>query len=612
LQLKNLRIGQKGLLLISLHLICELIFFAVLIKLLFDSNIEQTRQFEAKEVLLRTSQLSLAYDRAAHYLTMWAKGRQEYRDRCLESVVKLKKISGQLEQASAFDPTLKASFAEHKQMLNRIFQDIDYVGSFIRKNGAVDSIEHMTEEMTQLGQLTRGFADWQEEFIARAEHIESESPVKQERLRQTQYVLICAGIFGNLLLTLVLFRFFSTSISRRLSVLEENTVRFGLGKQLHPLVGGDDEIRELDATFHRMAEQIEQSRRRQRALTENTADMIFSVSEKMRLTELNDASARALGSTQDSMLGTDATVLVPEEQVQLLKKEFESARQTNTPTTAEFLFQSVEQGQVETSWTISWSASENSWFCVARDIAVQKRLERLRQEFIAMITHDMRSPLTSILSNLQMLRKGAYGQIEDKSATKIDIMISNCRQLLAFINDLLDVDRLESGIFELEPGETSTAIMFDKATSVVDGAAISKQITIDRGKDSFPVYADEERIVQVLVNLISNAIKFSEPKSSIAMTARMVGTNEIEISVIDQGRGIAAEKLATIFERYRQSGAGDAKGGHGFGLGLYICKRLLHAHESDLKVRSVEGKGSTFYFSLKRENSSKLIETAAT
>lgn len=610
MQLKNLRIGQKGLLLISLHLVCELIFFAVLIKLLLDSNTEQTRQFEAKEVLLRTSQLSLAYDRAAHYLTMWAKGRQEYRAKCLESVIKLKTISGQLEQASAFDPTLKASFAEHKPMLDLIFKDIDYVGSFIKKNGAIESIEHMTEEMTQLGQLTRGFADWQEEFIARAEHIESESPVKQERLRQTQYALISAGILGNLVLTLILFRFFSTSISRRLGVLEENTVRFGLGKPLHPLVDGEDEIRELDSTFHRMAEQIEQSRRRQRALTENTADMIFSVSEKLRLTELNDACARALNSSEDSMLGTEATILVPEEQTQQLKKEFEAARETNTPVTAEFLFKSANQGNVETAWTISWSASENSWFCVARDIAAQKRLERLRQEFIAMITHDMRSPLTSILSNLQMLRKGAYGEIEEKSATKIDIMISNCRQLLAFINDLLDVDRLESGIFELEPKETNTTVLFEKATSVVDGAAISKHITIERDKESFTVIADEERIVQVLVNLISNAIKFSEAKSSITLTARMINENEIELSVIDRGRGIAQDKLATVFERYRQSSTGDAKSGHGFGLGLYICKQLLHAHGSDLKVRSVENQGSTFYFSLKHATSSKQLEAS--
>ena len=599
MQLRNLRIGQKGLLLISLHLACELIFFIVLTKLLYDANAEQQRQFEAKEVLLRTSQLGLAYDRAAHYLSMWSKGHADYKSKANAAIQRLKVITAQLEQASTFDPALKRSFDAHKVMLKNIFDDINVVSGILDGSHAINDI-NLSDQMQTLGQLTRDFGDWQDEFVARAEHIESESPKNQEKLRKTQYILISTGVLANLVLTLILFRFFSNSISRRLSVLEENTVRFAHGTTLHALVGGNDEIRELDATFHRMVAQIEQSRRRQRALTENTADMIFSVSEKMRLSELNDACARLLGYEDDALLGKDVASLVKPDSGKNLQEQFENARQTSNPVTCEVVISSKSAEQIETAWTISWSEAENSWFCVARNIAAQKHLERLRQDFLAMITHDMRSPLTSILSNLQMLRKGAYGAVEERSAEKIDIMIGNCRQLLAFINDLLDVDRLESGIFELDPGTVGTGVLFKKALSIVDGAAVSKKIDIHVQAASLEVEADEERIVQVLVNLLSNAIKFSEAGSRIEMTASANGKDQVEISIRDYGRGISADKLLIIFDRYRQSSSGDAHASSGFGLGLYICKQLLKAHGSDLTVRSREGEGSTFSFSLKK------------
>jgi PAS domain S-box-containing protein len=382
-------------------------------------------------------------------------------------------------------------------------------------------------------------------------------------------------------------------------VLEENTVRFGLGTTLKPLVDGKDEIHELDVTFHKMASQIEQSLRRQRALSENTADMIFSVSEKMRVTEANDACSKSLEMLDQTILGSDITKYIAETSRKALQEQFKTARTTNQPVICEIIMQNRKPAQLETAWTISWSEPELSWFCVARNISEQKRLERLRQDFIAMITHDMRSPLTSILSNLQMLRKGAYGAIEQKGSAKVDIMIGNCRQLLAFINDLLDVDRIESGGFELEQKITSAETLLQKSAVVVEGAAASKGISVALiGAPGISVIADEARISQVLVNLISNAIKFSDARSQIDISVNQISDREVQFSVKDRGRGIAAEMLPLIFERYKQSSSEDAKGGSGFGLGLYICQQLLKAHGSTLSVTSKENEGSEFSFVL--------------
>jgi PAS domain S-box-containing protein len=597
-QFSKLRIGQKGLLLIGVHLTCEVVFFAALTMLLYDANAEQQRQFEAKNVLLRTSQLALCYERSGHYLLMWSKGHGKYKAQALAGIERLKQITTDLEKASSFDPILNKSFQEHKPLMDAIFVHISKASAILRLDQPLD-FKLIDQETTDLGDLTHQFGDWQDQFVAMAEHIEIESPQKQEQLHKIQYAIITFGLLANLIITLILFRFFSTSISRRLTVLEENTVRFGLGTALQPLVDGKDEIHELDVTFHNMASQIEQSRRRQRALSENTADMIFSVSEKMRLTEANEACNKSLAVNDQTLLGGDLTNFIADSSRKTLQEQFAAARATNQPVTCEVVIQNRTLEQFETSWTISWSEPELSWFCVARNITEQKRLERLRQDFIAMITHDMRSPLTSILSNLQMLRKGAYGALEQKGSDKTDIMIGNCRQLLAFINDLLDVDRLESGGFELDQRITNADALIEKSIRVVEGAATSKSITLSvAGAPGVSVIADESRISQVLVNLISNAIKFSNAHSTIQIGARQLTDRQIQFIVKDNGRGIPAEKLPFIFERYKQSSAADAKGGSGFGLGLYICQQLLKAHGSSLSVTSKENEGSAFTFTL--------------
>lgn len=598
MQFSKLRIGQKGLLLIGLHLAFEVVFFAALTMLLYDANNEQQRQFEAKNVLLRTSQMALCYERSGHYLMQWSKGKSKFKAQALAGIERLKQITADLEKASSFDPVLNKSYQAHKALMEAIFVHISKASAFLQSDQPLD-LKVVEQETTELGDLTHQFGDWQDQFVALAEHIETESPQKQEQLHKTQYAIIVFGLLANLIITLILFRFFSTSISRRLNVLEENTVRFGLGTALQPLVDGEDEIHELDLTFHKMASQIEQSRRRQRALSENTADMIFSVSEKKRLTEANDACNKTLAMNEQTLLGSDLTNFIAQSSRTTLHEQFIAARTTNQPVICEVIIQNKTAEQLETSWTISWSEPELSWFCVARNITEQKRLERLRQDFIAMITHDMRSPLTSILSNLQMLRKGAYGAIEQKGSTKVDIMIGNCRQLLSFINDLLDVDRLESGGFELEQKITNAVSLLEKSIKVVEGAATSKGISLSiSGAPGVSVVADEARISQVLVNLISNAIKFSDAQSTIQISADQITDREVQFSVKDRGRGIAPEKLPLIFERYKQSSAADARGGSGFGLGLYICQQLLKAHGSSLSVSSKENEGSTFSFIL--------------
>jgi signal transduction histidine kinase len=247
-------------------------------------------------------------------------------------------------------------------------------------------------------------------------------------------------------------------------------------------------------------------------------------------------------------------------------------------------------------WSAQWSAQAKSMFCVAHDISERKQLERLKQEVVAMVSHDLRSPLTAMQSLLELLQAGVLGELNEKGMRKIEMSSQVLQRLISMINDLLDMERLEAGMFDLQMRHRElfklVEFSFDAVRTMADTNGIS--LTWDSGEVF--IYCDEDRIIRVLVNLLSNAIKFSPSGSPVTVSAT-ADDEWVEVRVSDKGRGIPAEKLNTIFERYKQIERADEKIG-GSGLGLAICKAIVDAHKGTIGVESVPGEGSTFWFKL--------------
>ncbi|MCC7529730.1 MAG: HAMP domain-containing histidine kinase, partial [Candidatus Melainabacteria bacterium] len=163
------------------------------------------------------------------------------------------------------------------------------------------------------------------------------------------------------------------------------------------------------------------------------------------------------------------------------------------------------------------------------------------------------------------------------------------------INDLLDIDKIESGRFNLNMQETEDASMISQAVELIQHSADARDIKIEINAANVNVNCDQERIIRVLTNLIANAIKFSPDSSKIVVTATQV-RDEILFEVKDQGRGMPAGEQDKIFERYHQVDSSDEAEMKGSGLGLTICKALIEAHRGTIGATSKEGEGSTFWF----------------
>ena len=243
-----------------------------------------------------------------------------------------------------------------------------------------------------------------------------------------------------------------------------------------------------------------------------------------------------------------------------------------------------------------------------REDAAREKLERVRSEFLGNVSHELRTPIFAVQGFIETLLDGA---VDDPAVNRdfLERAKSQAERLNNLLNDLIDISRIESGemrmsfrMFDIEQ------FLKDFATEMQPLAA-ARSIALSYRTDSPPgaevsVYADKERIKQVLINLVDNAIKYSELGTSITLELldRVPKSDELTIRVIDHGIGIAQEHLPRLFERFYRVDKGRARSSPGgTGLGLAIVKHITEAHHGKINVTSEIGVGSTFQFTLKKE-----------
>jgi len=228
-----------------------------------------------------------------------------------------------------------------------------------------------------------------------------------------------------------------------------------------------------------------------------------------------------------------------------------------------------------------------------RDISQRYALDRLKDEFISTVSHELRTPLTSIRGALGLLSSGMLGEVNDKSANLLRIALSNSDRLVRLINDILDLERIQSGKEPLAFRPAQLALIVRQAIDGMAPVAEAAGVQLIHDTTQVEIAADPDRLLQVITNLLSNAVKFSPPSSTISVMLRP-GTSGVTLSVIDQGRGIPADKLEAVFGRFQQVDASDSRQKGGSGLGLAICRTIVQQHSGRIWAERNPVRGSTF------------------
>ncbi|MBD2213421.1 PAS domain S-box protein [Nostoc linckia FACHB-104] len=243
------------------------------------------------------------------------------------------------------------------------------------------------------------------------------------------------------------------------------------------------------------------------------------------------------------------------------------------------------------------------FFALSSDISDRKAIERMKDEFISIISHELRTPLTSLHSALKILATGRLGTLSAEGQQMLGIADDSTERLVRLVNNVLDLQRIESGKVIMECQACNAASLMIQATEAMQAMAQQQEVTLVKQPQDISVWADADYILQALTNLLSNAIKFSSPGGTVWLTVEQEkgspnNPKEVVFRVRDEGQGIPADQLERIFERFQQVDSSDSRKKGGTGLGLTICRKIIEQHNGRIWAESTPGCGSTFAFTL--------------
>ena len=377
------------------------------------------------------------------------------------------------------------------------------------------------------------------------------------------------------------------------------------------------ELRKQAAELRRQENELREVLSLRHVLLDSAPVSIMATDRKGRIRTANPAACRLFGYREDELTGLPLVALHDTRELAQLAREV--ADEWGVPVEPGFaaLVAKAEKGLAEErEWTClrmdksrfpavvaitalhDAAGASTGFLAVAQDVTERKEVDRLKNEFVSTVSHELRTPLTSIRGALGLLEGGVLGALEAPALEVIQIARSNSDRLIRLINDILDLEKMEAGKLELTLVEVDPRELLTSALRGIQPVAEASGVTL-RGniEGEGQLTCDRDRLVQVLTNLVSNAIKFSPPNGVVRVQVEQRGA-AWRFAVSDQGQGIAPHQMAKLFRKFQQLDASDTRSKGGTGLGLAITKAIVDQHRGRIWVTSEQGQGSVFLFEL--------------
>lgn len=379
----------------------------------------------------------------------------------------------------------------------------------------------------------------------------------------------------------------------------------------------DNELlrRTLERRVHSRTRELASMTRQSELLLNSVGDGIYGVDSRGVITFINPSGARTLGYTAQELIGRHAHDQFHAPQPDGTPYDYQhcyiaEAIASGLTTSAEEDFYVDADGRqlpVEvTSSPLHSDVSMPGAVIVFRDITSRREVDRMKQEFVSVVSHELRTPLTAIRGSLGLLSGDRLGELSPQARRMIGIALDSTERLGRLVNDILDIERMESGSMPMDFRDHWVADLVSTATAQLRPIAAESGVRISAEPAFGQVNADADRIVQTLVNLIGNAIKFSPPGGIVSVGAVPIVTSDdsdsgppmVVFTVQDQGRGIPAGMLEQIFERFEQVDSSDGREMGGSGLGLSISRSIIERHGGRIWAESPDSGGAIFHFTL--------------
>ncbi|EEG78729.1 two-component system histidine kinase PnpS [Dethiobacter alkaliphilus] len=420
---------------------------------------------------------------------------------------------------------------------------------------------------------------------------------------QMRQMILYAGALATLLSMIVGF-FMSKSISLPLQQMNRAALEVADGNyQQQVEVASSDEVGQLAHTFNYMSSTLQQTVEdlsHEKSKLENIMlsmnEGVMAIDGQGKVILANPQARSLLKLSETDLTGKEISSLLPQEEMNQLFMDVIASSEVHS---AEY---QVFGGKVLSLQIAPLYRNNQTWGAVGilQDVTEVRHLEQMRRDFVANVSHELRTPMTSIQGFVEALLDGLA---EDKESQDryLNVILDETVRLNRLVSDLLDLSRLEKGevgwpmeTIELKP------LFADVASKLQPQVAKQElSVDIDTPENISAVTGNRDRIQQVLINLLGNAISFTPPGGKITLSAKDVG-DKVEVQVTDTGMGIPPEEQDKIWERFHKVDKARTRSFGGTGLGLSIVKQIVDAHGGDVGLESTPGKGSTFYFTLKK------------
>ncbi|MBA3860246.1 MAG: hypothetical protein C0507_25345, partial [Cyanobacteria bacterium PR.3.49] len=536
--LQDLKLRQKGILMVAVPLLTEIIFVAVLVFLQQSAEAEAQKAFKSKIIIGQTQSVVRLIWECGTNFTLWGFTHSpSFEQRMMQQIREVPFELAELKQMVKNNPRQAKNVAEFERA-TLLARD-----SVFHYKERMESGEHylMTHEAREMvtnhlrAIVTDASAIHKEEMNFQEAH-----PEKTQEWRTAVQVWLFMGLIVQILITVRLASFFTRNITDRLATIHGNAQLLAEHQPLRRPVEGNDEISALDTMFHKMAITLEVVSQREKAIIDNAKDVICSLSEDAVFKQMSPAAKSNWGYDPVDLLARKFTDFVAEQDRDRLERVLSEAKQQKeTALTVDVRIIRNDLSEGWMLWSIYWSPPDESYYCVAHDISDRKELDQMKADFVNMVSHDLRTPLTGMRAFLDSLGAGVYGDLNKKGLNAATRIQNSLGRLVNLVNDLLDVEKMEAGRMEMRFGTYALKHLVDASLDMVRAFAEEQKVNIVVEEIvEADVLADLDRMVQVLQNLLANAIKFSSKGGEISISSS-VEPGFIKVEVTDHGAGIA-------------------------------------------------------------------------
>lgn len=586
-------LGRQALLVVALPLIVEIVFVTTLAFMLQQVKLEREREAYARDLAYEVNCLMTAFLKRGIIVLLGkmseddpAKlGDQFQRERSIITV-ELRKIRRLIKD----HPREKVTF-------EKIVDKKDEFNNFMKQavRLTVDGKRLEAARVFPQGQriLEEAMA-LTDEMIDEQNQIELKEREAQKMSRLIIQITLAGLLIASVLLALALMRSFNRFALNRLEVLTESVSGLASGKPLGPRIAGNDEISELDSAFRNMAGDLDWLLEKERAIIDNAADVICSFDEHGCFISVNAAAQSHWGYWPEELIGVDLAAIVSEENgAGAFKKLVE-----REGAAIELKIKCKDGLVAHMQWTSRRSEEpdeKGALYCVAHNVTARVEIEQLKSDFVAMISHDLRSPLTSVQLAHELFLDGAYGELSDDGLERIESADMEIDRLLVLINQILDIEKWEAGRLEIEKEPVSIDNIVESAVKRIKGLSKQSGVTVKviPHKPTM-VLVDESRVVEALAILLANAVNSSAGGSVVSLKLRP-DNRFLTLAVSDSGPLICEEDTSAIFDRFAVVAT---RGRHGTGLPLALCKAVVSLHGGEIGLDRENDSSCTFWFTL--------------